>query len=210
MSKGRPRDPDLQEKTRSALIKAAHKLSFTRSYSSISIREIAAEANTQSSMISYYFGSKKGLFEALILQAAIGRKATFSKINKAMLEDKEQAFFILVDKVIDMLISELWLFKLFQHEVMTDKSEIKEFFIEEFADQSSTLLLKIIHEMQSIGLVKQDINEKYFVASFMSLVGYPIATQPLLKDILDIDIDEVASREWKLHVSNILQASLRT
>ena len=59
-------------------------------------------------------------------------------------------------------------------------------------------------------LVKQDINEKYLVASFMSIIGYPIATQPLLEEALNIDIDEIASKEWKLHVSNILKITLQT
>ena len=148
MSKGRPKDPELQEKMRVSLIDAARKLSFTRSYRSITIREIAQEANTQSSMISYYFGSKKGLFEALIHRAALARKATFADISSAMFKEKEDAFYILVDGVIDMLIKESWLIKLCQDEVMTEDSELKDFFIQEFADLSSNLLLNIIHEMR--------------------------------------------------------------
>jgi AcrR family transcriptional regulator len=49
------------------LLLAAIKLFAERDYDAVSVRDIAAAAHTNVAMISYYFGSKEKLFEALFL-----------------------------------------------------------------------------------------------------------------------------------------------
>lgn len=48
------------------LIHSAAKLFLQKDFNSVSIRELAEMANTSSGMISYYFKSKNGLFEAMV------------------------------------------------------------------------------------------------------------------------------------------------
>lgn len=55
-----------QENTRKALLMAAGKLFTEQGMEGTSIREIAKAANTDSSMIKYYFGNKDGLIKAVI------------------------------------------------------------------------------------------------------------------------------------------------
>ncbi len=51
---------------RQSLIDAATKLFLEKDFHSVSLRELAIEANTTSAMINYYFKSKYGLFEEMI------------------------------------------------------------------------------------------------------------------------------------------------
>ncbi|WP_315982105.1 helix-turn-helix domain-containing protein [Aliamphritea spongicola] len=60
--RGRPTDPALQEKRREDLLDAAFELLRHKSYRSITIRELASQANTQSAMIKYYFNDKQECF----------------------------------------------------------------------------------------------------------------------------------------------------
>jgi len=51
---------------RMRLINTAAKLFLKKDFNSVSIREIAENAATNSAMIAYYFKSKNGLFEAMV------------------------------------------------------------------------------------------------------------------------------------------------
>ena len=48
------------------ILEAAAKLFSVKGFSNVSIRDICAEAHTTAPMIYYYFGSKKGLFYAVV------------------------------------------------------------------------------------------------------------------------------------------------
>ncbi len=53
---------DIREK----LLEVSANLFLEKDFHSVSVRELAQEANTTSAMISYYFSSKHGLFEEMI------------------------------------------------------------------------------------------------------------------------------------------------
>lgn len=82
---------------------------------------------------------------------------------------------------------------------------IRETILREFSIISSVGLFNLFTTLQDEGLMRKDMNIKFFVASFMSLIGFPIMTQPLLKTSLQIDLDTVASAEWKQHISELLR-----
>ena len=54
------------DQTRSRLLERAQHLFWSRGYSNVSLREIAGAAGVDVALISRYFGSKRGLFEATL------------------------------------------------------------------------------------------------------------------------------------------------
>ncbi|WP_035953333.1 TetR/AcrR family transcriptional regulator [Parafrankia sp. EUN1f] len=58
----RPGSPD----TRAAILEVARRRFLDQGYRSVSLRAIAAEAEVDVALISYFFGSKKGLFGAAL------------------------------------------------------------------------------------------------------------------------------------------------
>ncbi|WP_226933052.1 MULTISPECIES: TetR/AcrR family transcriptional regulator [Parafrankia] len=58
----RPGSPD----TRAAILEVARRRFLDQGYRSVSLRAIAAEAGVDVALISYFFGSKKGLFGAAL------------------------------------------------------------------------------------------------------------------------------------------------
>ncbi|TMO55184.1 TetR/AcrR family transcriptional regulator [Pseudoalteromonas phenolica] len=66
VTRGRPVCETKKAEQKAKLIIAAQHLLNVKSYSQITIREIAAEAKVNSAMIKYYFESKEGLFVELI------------------------------------------------------------------------------------------------------------------------------------------------
>ena len=69
------------ERTRNSILQAAQRMFSTRGYSESGVRDIAALAGVNSSLISRYFGSKAELFEAA-LEASMDVRQ-FTDIPKA-------------------------------------------------------------------------------------------------------------------------------
>jgi len=61
--RGRPRGATY---AREQILQAAQRLFLANGYTGVTIRAIAAEAGVDSALISYYFGSKRGLFGAVM------------------------------------------------------------------------------------------------------------------------------------------------
>ncbi|BAT72170.1 TetR/AcrR family transcriptional regulator [Thermosulfidibacter takaii ABI70S6] len=55
-----------EKRTKEKILQAAEELFFLKGYDATGIREIAAKAGVNSSMISYYFGGKRGLYRYLL------------------------------------------------------------------------------------------------------------------------------------------------
>ncbi|MCZ4353903.1 TetR/AcrR family transcriptional regulator [Roseovarius aestuarii] len=58
------------KETRNRIIEGAESLFAHRSYSTVSMREITAEAGVGLAAVNYHFGSKEGLFKAVFLRRA--------------------------------------------------------------------------------------------------------------------------------------------
>lgn len=71
--------------SRSALLEAALHCFAQRGFEGTSIRDIAAEAGRNSSLISHHFGSKEGLYEAVFRRVLAARKAALARA----VEDEE-------------------------------------------------------------------------------------------------------------------------
>ncbi|MEM9640828.1 MAG: TetR family transcriptional regulator [Pseudomonadota bacterium] len=52
--------------TKQKLLQAARRQFWTRGYSNVSVRDITGEAGVDAALVSRYFGSKQGLFEATL------------------------------------------------------------------------------------------------------------------------------------------------
>jgi AcrR family transcriptional regulator len=62
----RPGRPRGASNTREQVLESARRLFLASGYKRVSLRAIAAEAGVDSALISYYFGSKRGLFGAVM------------------------------------------------------------------------------------------------------------------------------------------------
>ena len=66
--------------SRQRLLDAARSCFLKQPYSKVSTLKIAEHANVNKALINYYFNSKQGLFEAMILDVV---EPAFSKLEKA-------------------------------------------------------------------------------------------------------------------------------
>jgi len=94
--------------TRENILKTAAKLFAKKGFDAVSIREICREANINICMISYYFGGKKELYNAIIndlidIQTEYAKTFIDFKKNPDLLSinEKKETLYNILDKLVD-------------------------------------------------------------------------------------------------------------
>jgi AcrR family transcriptional regulator len=107
---------DKQDK-RQLLLEVAEQLFAKHGFEAVSVRQLAAEADVNLAMVSYYFGSKDGLFLELI-------KSKFPK-TRSILEDIAQSDIHPWEKltrIIDLYVDKFFLGRAFHRVIMREMS----------------------------------------------------------------------------------------
>ena len=102
------------EDSKQKILKAAIKLFAAKGFDAVSVREICKEANVNLCLVSYYFGGKQELYNA-ILEDLIEKQSEYSKtfmditIDPESLKKEEQIalLFTILDKFIDFFYSNI-------------------------------------------------------------------------------------------------------
>src|SRR6476620_5258242 len=128
------------------IIDTAEKLFTDKGFSGTSVRDIADEADVNLAMISYYFGSKEKLLEALFTHRMEG---TTLKLE-SMLENKElpplEKVNMMIDFFIDKFHAQTCFHKILMREqVASQRSAIAEL-IQQLKRQNQKLVKAIINE----------------------------------------------------------------
>jgi AcrR family transcriptional regulator len=107
-----------------AILAATEKLLSEKGYAATSVREIAAASHVNVAMISYYFGSKEKLLEALFVQ----RMEAGQVLLQGLLENKTltplQKLEILVNNYVDKMVANPNFYQILSRE--TAVKEVKE------------------------------------------------------------------------------------
>lgn len=208
MTRGRPQDPTKQQLSKQALRQAARDLLQQKPYRSISIRELAQKAGMQSAMVSYYFGSKQGLFISLLEETGEHRQNIFQQLAAEILQQPNQALALLVNTMIDLITSEPWLVRLLQDEILTQQSELRSAFLEAVPKPLSRGLIELLEILIQHKILRPELNPRFAVASLMSNLMFPLLAEPVMSEAIDINRDVIRSDAWKQHVTQVLSQGL--
>jgi len=150
---GRPVRGESAEDVRRRLVAVARELFAKRGFGAVGIREIAREAGVTPGMISYYFGDKLGLYEAMlgsVFEEMLGRVRELA----AQPADGTGPLAALVRMYIATIASQPWVPALLLREIVTGDSAARARFIERFAARAAALIPGLVAaEVASAGLV---------------------------------------------------------
>lgn len=148
------------------IMDTALRLFAEKGYDKTSIRDIAQEAEVNVAMVSYYFGSKEKLLEALFSKH-------FSFITGALesiLYEKESTAFEKVEKIIDVFIDTLYSRQQFNR-VMTREAGVIQGgplfdMILEMKTKNRKLVERAVKSGQRLGVFRKDVNV-FFLSSVL-------------------------------------------
>ena len=181
---GRPAGQD-SEKVRAQLLNAAREHFLSREFKAVSIRHIAETAGVNGAMVNYYFGSKQGLYMAMVealfqrLEASLGELDTDSTLTVA---DFSRSY-------CKLLAENPWWPNFFVREVLFSEGETREAIIDKFRSVFAPKLLQSIQSEISAGHFRQDLNPGLTLLSLMAMTIFPFLAKPMVEQILRLTID---------------------
>lgn len=192
------------------IIHVAERLFAGKGFSGTSIRDIAHAADINVSMISYYFGSKEKLIEALFEVKSVESTTRLETIISNDDLSPIQKVFILIDGAIDRLLGNQCFHNIMLREQLSgeDRTQVISDLIFNLKFKNWEGLDTIIKEGQNKGHFRDDINVSLLSATLYGTINQVITTQAFFKKINKLEhlTQEEFEKDLKLKLSKHLKS----
>ena len=158
---------EYNEKQKQILV-TAEGLFSSKGFDGTSVRDIADAAGVNIAMISYYFGSKEKLMEALFEQRTTNIKVKVESLLKDDTTTPFQKVEILAEDIINKIMSKKQFFKIMMCEQVINKNPVVMNLMYDLKKKNLEEFSKIITDGQQKGVFKKDID---FLLLYNILVG---------------------------------------
>lgn len=196
------------------IINAAQKLFAEKGFDGTSVRDIAHEADVNVAMISYYFGSKEKLMEAVF-----EKKSTNIRLKvENLLQDKSlsplQKVNVLIDDYVEKFIDQQQFHKIMVREQMIDKDTPLAALIHDLKKKNQESIKKLIHEGQSSGDFKKNIDIVLMMATLVGTVSHMIMSQHFykkmnnLEHLSEVEFHRHLRKKLSTHLKNLFKITL--
>lgn len=194
-----------------AIINAAEKLFAEKGFDGASVRDIAQEADVNVAMISYYFGSKEKLMEAVFEERTVNIKI---KVENLLQDDNItplQKVYILIDDYVDKFIHQQLFHKIMMREQMINKQSHIAALIHELKKKNIESIRKLIQEGQKSGAFKRNIDIVLMMATMVGTVSQMLNSQHFyrtvygLEYITDIEFQKHIRKKLSTHLKNLFK-----
>ena len=179
------------------IITTAERLFSAKGYHGTSVRDIAEEAGVNLAMISYYFGSKDKLMQALFEERT--RDIT-SKIEKLLRDDSLSPFEKLdniVDDYVERITYKQQFYKIMLHEQLIEKNGVVASLLNELKKRNISIVKKLIEEGQEKGVFKKNIDIVLLMNTMIGTVFQTFINQDAYRHFNDLDaMEEDAFQEF--------------
>ncbi len=208
---GRPRQSENEKAdVRERLLEAATELAVEQGFEACGLREIAARAEVSPAMISYYFGDRDGLYEAMFGRA-------FERISEkvaAVMADRLRSGRDRIDDLVAIQVKAIaadpWLPKLVMREVLArNGSPMQEFVSDAVAKGPLQMMVDWIDQEQERHEIRSDYDPRMLAMTIASLTGFPFLMLPLVGDRLGLELDDEFPDRLIAHNQKLLSNALR-
>ena len=190
------------------IMEAAERLFADHGFAGTSVRDIAEAAGVNLAMISYYFGSKEKLMEAMFQHRGNYLKMQLQSLllnsNMTPLQKVEK----LIDEYIDRIFQKQCFHKvMIREQMMNNAGPIAEQ-IAQLKQTNQTLFKQIIQEGQKKGEFKKGIDVPFLMMTLVGTAGQLITTQHYYRQANNLQA--LSGEEFEKHLKKKLSAYLKT
>lgn len=202
--------PDFNEK-QMQILQVAEQLFAEKGFDGTSIRDIAKHAKINIAMVSYYFGSKEKMLEAVIMSRISDLKIQLENLLKENLSPMEK-----VDKLIDFYIARMqknrFIYQIVHFELSNKKREVNLKSFTEVKRKNAAFLKEIINEGQEKGIFRKDVNIYLIPPTVLGTYFHFQMNRPLYAELLgletDLAFDNYIQNELCAHIKQTIKALL--
>ncbi|WP_215404662.1 TetR/AcrR family transcriptional regulator [Vibrio gigantis] len=173
---------------RQLLIEHARDLFVVQPYDKVSTRLIADRAGVNIAMIRYYFGSKAGLFEAMLRETLRPMQLQMQRLVE---ESSHENFLDLMRTYYKEMVKVPKFPRLIAQVMNMPPSEVQRELLEKvFFDVTKPAQDVIFEKLVAQGVLRKDMDPKLCRVSYISLMVFPFIAPPPLLAIHGIEINE--------------------
>ncbi len=193
------------------ILQVAENLFAEIGFDGTSIRDIAKAANINIAMISYYFGSKEKLLEALLLYRISGMSLDLETLYQESISPTQK-----IEKLIAYYISIInnnrCMYQILHFELSSKKREINLDAFTEVKNNNLKLIENIIKEGQEQGLFQPNINVALLPPIIIGSFIHIHMNKKYYEEILDLkndsDFDNYVLTDLTSHIQKTIKALL--
>ncbi|EAP92580.1 Transcriptional regulator [Vibrio splendidus 12B01] len=173
---------------RQLLIEHARDLFVVQPYDKVSTRLIADRAGVNIAMIRYYFGSKAGLFEAMLRETLRPMQLQMQRLVE---ESSHENFLDLMRTYYKEMVKVPKFPRLIAQVMNMPPSEVQRELLEKvFLDVTKPAQDVIFEKLVAQGVLRKEMDPKLCRVSYISLMVFPFIAPPPLLAIHGIEINE--------------------
>jgi AcrR family transcriptional regulator len=206
---GRPVRDESAEDVRRRLVAVARELFARRGFGEVGIRELARAANVTPGMISYYFGDKQGLYEAMLTSVF---EEMLARIRELAAEHAQGTRPLegLIRLYIATIASQPWVPALLLREIVTGDSAARARFIERFASRVGALVPGLVAGEIAAGELRADLDPRLSLLSLFGMCVFPFLAHPIAGKVLGYELDASFAERLVAHTTKLFFDGART
>ncbi len=198
----------LQNPTFQLLSRFHRKTEFAENgFEGSSVRDIAQEAGVNVAMISYYFGSKEKLMEAVFEYRTQNIRLRVENLLQDEALSNLQKVNILIEDYVDKFIDQQVFHKIMLREQLIDKDNGIANFIHEYKKRNLSSIKKLIHDGQKNGEFKKHIDITLMMITMVGTVSQMITSQRFYREVNNME--HLTEMEFQKHLRKKLSAHLK-
>ncbi|MGM0631627.1 MAG: TetR/AcrR family transcriptional regulator [Pseudomonadota bacterium] len=184
-SPGRPsNDPAIRDR----MLEIALREFAAHGFRGVSVATIAREAGATPAMIHYYFGSKQGLYEAVLEHALGPILASLQAATEHPPED-EDLLPRFIHGYMRLMAENPQVPSLIVLDVLSPGGQMRDTFVQGFAGRGGRGLRDLVRHAQKLGTLRGDLDPDLAALSLLSMAVFPFVGRPVAGQVLDYSID---------------------
>ncbi|MET0946304.1 HTH-type transcriptional repressor NicS [compost metagenome] len=190
------------------ILEVAEKLFSEKGFEGTSIRDISKHAKINIAMVSYYFGSKERLLEALILYKTSDLKLQLENLLQENLEPIEK-----VNKLIEIYINRIscnkGIFRVLHFELNSEKREKSMIAFTELKKGNLKSVETIIAQGQAKGVFRKDVIIPLLTPTIIGTFFHFHMNKSFFVELLNLKTEEMYNNYIKTSLTKHIQQTIK-
>ena len=189
------------------IMEGAEELFAEKGFNGTSVRDIAGKAQVNLAMVSYYFGSKEKLLEALFEYRGEIMKLKLESIIEKPGHTALEKVYLLIDNYIEKMMSQQCFHKVLAREQVLNNTGATADLILQMKKKNQEIIARLIHEGQRKGEFKKNIDIPLMMATLIGTAHNLITTKHYYRDLNNLQ--SLSEEDFHKHIRKKLSAHLK-
>ncbi|TRX35618.1 TetR/AcrR family transcriptional regulator [Flavobacterium restrictum] len=190
------------------IFQVAETLFAEKGFDGTSIRDIAKEAKINIAMVSYYFGSKERLLEALIVYKTSDLKLQLESLIQESIEPIEK-----INRLIELYIHRIncnrGIYRIVHFEFGTKQRDSNLQAFAEIKKGNLKSLETIIEEGQKKGIFRKDVIIPLITPTILGTYFHFHINKPFFENLLNLNTEELYNNYIKINLTKHIQQTIK-